>query len=159
MARKNKGYSERRKPYDVYKAYIEKFEESGRYLEKALSEEEFEAEYSKQQKKNSIARKRGHKERIVNNIARSLAYDTLVISKAELKEIESRGLDATDDDKKYKKEDLEEWMNKMTWEDAKGEVHVATSKRQAIYMNLRMLRIEEGSMGFIYFIGEEKAIY
>ena len=36
MARKNKGYSERRKPYEVYKAYIEKFEESGRYLEKAL---------------------------------------------------------------------------------------------------------------------------
>lgn len=159
MARKNKGYSKRRKPYEVYEAYIKKFEESGRYLEKALSEEEFEAEYSKQQKKNSIARKRGHKDKIVNNIARNLAYDTLVISKAELKEIESCGLDATDDDKKYKKEDFEEWMNKMTWEDAKGEVHVATSKRQALYMNLRMLGIEEGSMGFIYFIGEEKVIY
>ena len=42
MARKNKGYSERRKPYDVYMDYIKKFEKSGRYLEKALSEENFE---------------------------------------------------------------------------------------------------------------------
>ena len=149
MARKNKGYSERRKPYDVYKAYIEKFEESGRYLEKALSEENFEKSYTSIQKKNAIARKRGHKDKIVNNIARNLAYDTLVISKAELKEIESRGLDATDDDKKYTKDDLKKWMNEMTWEDAKGEIHVATSKRQALYMNLRILGIEEGSMGFL----------
>ena len=155
MARKNKGYSERRKPYDVYKDYIKKFEESGRYLEKALTEKEFEAEYSKQKKKNALARKRGHKDRIVNNISRKLAYDTLVISKAELKEIESRGLDATDDDKKYKKEDFEKWMNEMIWEDAKGEIHVADSKRQALYMNLLMLGIEEGSMGFL----DGKVIY
>ena len=40
-------------------------------------------------------------------------------------------------------------MDEMTWEDAKGKIHVATSKRQAIYMNLRMLGIEEGSMGFL----------
>lgn len=149
MARKNKGYSERRKPYDVYKAYIEKFEESGRYLEKALSEEDFKKLYSSIQKKNAIAKKRGNKDKIVNNISRKLAYDTLVISKAELEEIESRGLDETDDDKKYTKDDLEKWMDEMTWEDAKGEIHVATSKRQAIYMNLRMLGIEEGSMGFL----------
>ena len=149
MARKNKGYSERRKPYDVYKAYIEKFEESGRYLEKALSEEDFKKLYSSIQKKNAIAKKRGNKDKIVNNISRKLAYDTLVISKAQLEEIESRGLDATDDDKKYTKDDLEKWMDEMTWEDAKGEIHVATSKRQAIYMNLRMLGIEEGSMGFL----------
>ena len=149
MARKNKGYSERRKPYDVYKAYIEKFEESGRYLEKALSEENFEKLYTSIQKKNAIAKKRGHKDRIVNNISRKLAYDTLVVSKAELKEIESRGLDATDDDKKYKKEDIEKWMDEMIWEDAKGEIHVADSKRQALYMNLRMLGIKEGSMGFL----------
>ena len=155
MARKNKGYSERRKPYDVYKDYIKKFEESGRYLEKALTEKEFEAEYSKQKKKNALARKRGHKDRIVNNISRKLAYDTLVISKAELKEIESRGLDATDDDKKYKKEDFEKWMNEMIWEDAKGEIHVADSKRQALYMNRMMLGIEEGSMGFL----DGKVIY
>ena len=155
MARKNKGYSERRKPYEVYKAYIEKFEESGRYLEKTLTKKEFEAEYSKQQKKNSIARKRGHKDRIVNNISRKLAYDTLVVSKAELEEIESRGLDATDDDKKYTKDDLEKWMNEMTWEDAKGEIHVADSKRQVLYMNLMMLGIEEGSMGFL----DGKVIY
>ena len=149
MARKNKGYSERRKPYDVYKAYIEKFEESDRYLEKALSEEDFKKLYSSIQKKNAIAKKRGNKDKIVNNISRKLAYDTLVISKAELEEIESRGLDATDDDKKYTKDDLEKWMDEMTWEDAKGKIHVATSKRQAIYMNLRMLGIEEGSMGFL----------
>lgn len=156
MARKNKGYSERRKPYKVYEAYIKKFEESGRYLEKALSEEEFEAEYSKQKKKNEIARKRGHKDKVVNNISRKLAYDTLVVSKAELKEIEKRGLEATDDDKKYKIEDIEEWMNETTWEDAKGEIHVVDSKRQALYMNLIMLGIEEGSMGFL---DEGKAIY
>ena len=156
MARKNKGYSKRRKPYEVYLDYITNFEKKGRYLEKPLEEDEFESEYSKQQKKNSIARKRGHKDKIVNNIARQLAYDTLVVSKAELEEIESRGLDATDDDKKYTKEDFEEWMNKMTWEDAKGEIHVATSKRQALYFNLMMLGIEEGSMGFK---DEKKAIY
>ena len=156
MARKNKGYSKRRKPYEVYLDYITNFEKSGRYLEKALEEDEFKSEYSKQQKKNSIARKRGHKDKIVSNIARQLAYDTLVVSKAELEEIESRGLDATDDDKKYTKDDMEEWMNKMTWEDAKGKVHVATSKRQALYFNLMMLGIEEGSMGFL---DENGAIY
>ena len=149
MARKNKGYSERRKPYDVYKAYIKKFEESGRYLEKTLSEENFEKLYTSIQKKNAIAKKRGHKDRIVNNISRKLAYDTLVVSKAELKEIESRGLDATDDDKKYTQDDFEKWMDEMIWEDAKGEIHVADSKRQALYMNLRMLGIKEGSMGFL----------
>lgn len=156
MARKNKGYSKRRKPYEVYKDYIEKFEESGRYLEKVLEEDDFKKLYSKQQKKNAIAKKKGDKKNVVKNISRTLAYDTLVISKAELEEIEKRGLEATDDDKKYKKEDFEEWMNKMTWEDAKGEIHVATSKRQALYMNLRMLGIEEGSMGFL---DEEGAIY
>lgn len=156
MARKNKGYSERRKPYEVYKDYIEKFEKSGRYLEDVLTEKEFESEYSKQKKKNTIARKKGDNKKVVKNISRALAYDTLVISKAELEEIEKRGLDATDDDKKYKKEDFEKWMNEMTWEDAKGEIHVASSKRQALYMNLRMLGIEEGSMGFL---DEEKVIY
>ena len=155
MARKNKGYSERRKPYDVYKDYIEKFEKAGRYLEKAISEEDFKKLYSSIQKKNSIARKRGHKDRIVNNISRKLAYDRLVVSKAELEEIESRGLDATDDDKKYTKDDLEKWMNEMIWEDAKGKIHVADSKRQAIYLNLMMLGIEEGSMGFL----DGKVIY
>ena len=155
MARKNKGYSERRKPYDVYKDYIKKFEKSGRYLEKTLSEEDFKKLYSSIQKKNAIAKKRGHKDRIVNNISRKLAYDTLVVSKAELEEIESRGLDATDDDKKYTKDDLEKWMNEMTWEDAKGKIHVADSKRQVIYMNLMMLGIEEGSMGFL----DGKVIY
>ena len=39
MARKNKGYSKRRKPYDVYKAYIEKLSKTGRIMEKTLSEE------------------------------------------------------------------------------------------------------------------------
>ena len=156
MARKNKGYSERRKPYDVYMDYIRKFEKSGRYLEDVLTEKEFEAEYASQKKRNALAKKKGQEDKIVKNIARTKAYDTLVISKAELKEIESRGLEATDDDKKYKKEDLEKWMNEMTWEDAKGEIHVATSKRQALYMNLMMLGIEEGSMGFL---DEDKAIY
>ena len=156
MARKNKGYSKRREPYKIYLDYIKNFEESGRYLEKILEEDDFKKLYSKQQKKNAIARKKGDKKKVVKNISRTLAYDMLVISKAELEEIEKRGLDATDDDKKYKKEDLEKWMNDMIWEDAKGEIHVATSKRQAIYMNLRMLGVEEGSMGFL---DEEGAIY
>ena len=146
MARKNKGYSERRKPYDVYMDYIKKFEKSGRYLEEILTKMEFGAEYSKQKKKNAIARKRGHKDKIVNNISRKLAYDTLVVSKAELKELT----------KENTIEELEEWMDDMTWEDAKGEIHVATSKRQAIYMNLKMLGVEEGSMGFL---DENGAIY
>lgn len=149
MARKNKGYSERRKPYDVYKDYIEKFEKSGRYLEEVLTEKEFEAEYSKQVKKNRLARKRGDKDKIVNNIARQKAYDTLVISKAELKELESFGKMTEEGIENYDRTNFEKWMKEMTWEDAKGEIHVATSKRQAIYMNLRMLGIEEGSMGFL----------
>lgn len=149
MARKNKGYSERRKPYDVYKDYIEKFEKSGRYLEEVLTEKEFEAEYSKQVKKNKLARKRGDKDKIVNNIARQKAYDTLVISKAELKELESFGKMTEEGIENYDRTNFEKWMKEMTWEDAKGEIHVATSKRQAIYMNLRMLGIEEGSMGFL----------
>ena len=156
MARKNKGYSERRKPYDVYKAYIEKFEESGRYLEKALSEENFEKLYTSIQKKNAIAKKRGHKDKIVNNISRKLAYDTLVVSKAELKELELFGKMTEEGIESYGRADFEKWMKQMTWEDAKGEIHVATSKRQALYMNLRMLGIEEGSMGFL---DENGAIY
>ena len=156
MARKNKGYSKRRKPYEVYLDYITNFEKKGRYLEKPLEEDEFESEYSKQQKKNAIARKRGHKDKIVGNIARQLAYDTLVVSKAELKELELFGKMTEEGIESYGRKDFEEWMNKMTWEDAKGEVHVATSKRQALYMNLRMLGIEEGSMGFL---DENGAIY
>ena len=156
MARKNKGYSKRRKPYEVYLDYISKFDKSGRYLETPLSEEEFESEYSKQQKKNSIARKRGHKDKIVNNIARQLAYDTLVVSKAELEKLELFGKMTEEGIESYDKEDFEEWMNKMTWEDANGEIHVATSKRQALYMNLKMLGVEEGSMGFL---DEKGAIY
>ena len=156
MARKNKGYSKRQKPYDAYKDWIEKFEESGRYLEKALSEKEFESEYSKQKKKNAIARKKGHEDKIVKNIARTLAYDTLVVSKAELKELELFGKMTEEGIESYGREDFEKWMNKMTWEDAKGEIHVATSKRQALYMNLRMLGVEEGSMGFL---DENGAIY
>lgn len=146
MARKNKGYSERRKPYDVYLDYIRKFENAGRYLEDALTEKEFRAEYASKKNKNAIARKRGENKKIVKNIARTLAYNTLVVSKAELKELT----------KEYKIEELEEWMNDMTWEDAKGETHVADSKRQALYMNLRMLGVEEGSMGFL---DENGAIY
>lgn len=156
MARKNKGYSKRRKPYDVYMDYISNFDKSGRYLEKPLSEENFEKIYSSIQKKNAIAKKRGHKDKIVNNISRKLAYDTLVVSKAELKELELFGKMTEEGIESYGRADFEEWMNKMTWEDAKGEVHVADSKRQAIYMNLMMLGIEEGSMGFL---DENGAIY
>ena len=156
MARKNKGYSERRKPYEVYLDYIKKFEESGRYLEKTLSEEEFESEYSKQQKKNAIAKKKGDNKKIVKNISRTLAYDTLVVSKKELKELELFGKMTEEGIESYGIEDFEEWMNKMTWEDAKGEIHVATSKRQALYFNLLMLGVEEGSMGFL---DEGGAIY
>ena len=156
MARKNKGYSERRKPYDVYMDYIRKFEKAGRYLEDVLTEKEFEAEYASQKKKNALAKKKGQEDKVVKNIARTKAYDTLVVSKAELKELELFGKMTEKGIESYGKEDFEKWMKQMTWEDAKGEVHVATSKRQALYMNLRMLGVEEGSMGFL---GENRAVY
>ena len=161
MARKNKGYSKRRKPYDVYKAYIEKFDESGRCLEKALSEEKFEELYTSIQKKNAIAKNRGHKDRIVNNISRNLAYDTLVFDRDEEKDIISREVQERIELAKMKgqkvdlkeikdevAEDIKKWGKDMVWTDDDGKLVVANSQRQAIYVNLVLHGATRGAVGF-----------
>ena len=162
MARKNKGYSKRRKPYDVYKAQIEKFEESGRCLEKALSEENFEKLYTSIQKKNKIAKKKGQDNKVVRNIARELAYDAYVFSRDEEKEIRSREVQERIDLAKMKgqkvdlkeikdkvAEDIKKWGEDMVWTDDDGELVVAQSKRQAIYVNLVLQGATRGAVGFI----------
>ena len=161
MARKNKGYAKRRKPYDVYKAYIEKFEESGRYLEKALSEEKFNSKYISIQKKNAIARKKGHKDKIVNNISRDLAYDAYVFNRDEEKEIKSREVQERIELAKMKgqkvdlqeikdkvAEDIKKWGDDMVWTDNDGVLVAAQSKRQAIYVNLVLHGATRGAVGF-----------
>ena len=162
MARKNKGYSKRRKPYDAYKAWIKELSKTGRIMEKTLSEEDFEKKYSKQQKKNAIARKRGHKDKIVNNIARELAYDAYVFSRDEEKEIRSREVQERIDLAKMKgqkvdldeikdkvEEDIKKWGEDMVWTDNDGVLVAAQSKRQAIYVNLVLHGATRGAVGFI----------
>lgn len=169
MARKNKGYSKRRKPYDVYMDYIGKLSKTGRIMEKTLSEEDFEKKYSKQQKKNAIARKRGHKDKIVNNIARDLAYDAYVFSRDEEKEIRSREVQERVDLAKMKgqkvdldeikdkvEEDIKKWGEDMVWTDNDGVLVAAQSKRQAIYVNLVL---HGGTRGAVGFIDSNGAIY
>lgn len=169
MARKNKGYSERRKPYDAYKDWIKKLSKTGRIMEKTLTEDQFNSKYSKQQKKNSIARKRGHKDKIVNNIARELAYDAYVFSRDEEKEIRSREVQERIDLAKMKgqkvdlneikdkvEEDIKKWGEDMVWTDNDGKLVVAQSKRQAIYVNLVLHGATRGAVGFI---DEDGAIY
>ena len=162
MARKNKGYSKRRKPYDAYKDWIKKLSKTGRIMEKTLTEEQFNSKYSKQQKKNAIARKRGHEDKIVKNIARELAYDAYVFSRDEEKEIRSREVKERIELAKMKgqkvdlkeiedkvEEDIKKWGEDMVWTDDDGNLVVAQSKRQAIYVNLVLHGATRGAVGFI----------
>ena len=162
MARKNKGYSKRRKPYEAYKEWIKELSKTGRIMEKTLSEEDFEKKYSKQQEKNEIARKRGHKDKIVRNIARELAYDAYVFSRDEEKEIRSREVQERIDLAKMKgqkvdiqeikdkvEEDIKKWGEDMVWTDNDGVLVAAQSKRQAIYVNLVLHGATRGAVGFI----------
>ena len=131
-------------------------------MEKTLEEDEFDSKYSKQQKKNAIARKRGHKDKIVGNIARELAYDAYVFSRDEEKEIRSREVQERIDLAKMKgqkvdldeikdkvEEDIKKWGDDMTWTDNDGVLVAAQSKRQAIYVNLVLHGATRGAVGFI----------
>ena len=162
MARKNKGYSERRKPYDAYKDWLKKLSKTGRIMEKPLSEEKFNSKYISIQKKNAIARKKGHKDRIVRNISRELAYDAYVFSRDEEKEIRSREVQERivlakmkgqkvdlQEIKDKVEEDIKKWGEDMVWTDNDGELVVAQSKRQAIYVNLVLHGATRGAVGFI----------
>ena len=162
MARKNKGYSERKKPYDAYKDWLKKLSKTGRVMEKTLTKEQFDSKYISIQKKNAIAKKRGHKDKIVNNIARGLAYDAYVFSRDEEKEIRSREVQERIDLAKMKgqkvdlkeikdkvEEDIKKWGEDMVWTDDDGELVVAQSKRQAIYVNLVLHGATRGAVGFI----------
>lgn len=162
MARKNKGYSERRKPYKVYLDWIEKLSKTGRMMEKTLSEEKFNSKYSSIQKRNEIARKKGQDKKVVRNISRELAYDAYVFSRDEEKEIRSREVQERIilarmkgqkvDLKEIKdkvEEDIKKWGDDMVWTDKDGELVVANSKRQAVYVNLLLHGATRGAVGFI----------
>ena len=162
MARKNKGYSERRKPYDVYKDWLKKLSKTGRALEFPFTEEEFNSEYISIKKKNAIARKRGQNNKVVRNISRELAYDAYVFSRDEEKEIRSREVQERIELAKMKgqkvdlqeikdkvEEDIKKWGEDMVWTDDDGVLVAAQSKRQAIYVNLVLHGATRGAVGFI----------
>ena len=162
MARKNKGYSERRKPYDVYKDWIKKLSKTGRIMEKTLEEEDFNKKYISIQKKNAIAKKKGQYKKVVRNISRELAYDDYVFSRDEEKEIRSREVQERIDLAKMKgqkvdlqdikdevEEDIKKWGDDMVWTDKDGVIVAAQSKRQAIYVNLVLHGATRGAVGFI----------
>ena len=169
MARKNKGYSKRRKPYDVYMDWIKELSKTGRIMEKTLSEENFNSKYSSIQKRNAIARKRGQNNKVVRNISRELAYDAYVFSRDEEKEIRSREVQERIDLAKMKgqkvdlkeikdkvAEDIKKWGEDMVWTDDDGNLVVAKSQRQAIYVNLVLQGATRGAVGFV---DENGAIY
>lgn len=169
MARKNKGYSKRRKPYEVYKDYIKNLSKTGRIMENPLEEEDFEKKYSSIQKKNAIAKKKGQDNKVVRNISRALAYDAYVFSRDEEKEIRSREVQERIDLAKMKgqkvdlqeikdkvEEDIKKWGDDMVWTDNDGVLVAAQSKRQAIYVNLVLQGATRGAVGFI---DEDGAIY
>ena len=169
MARKNKGYSKRRKPYDAYKDWIIKLSKTGRIMEKTLSEEKFNSKYSSIQKRNEIAKKKGQNNKVVRNISRELAYDAYVFSRDEEKEIRSREVQERIELAKMKgqkvdlkeikdkvKEDIKKWGEDMVWIDDDGNLVVAKSQRQAIYVNLVLQGATRGAVGFV---DENGAIY
>ena len=169
MARKNKGYSERKKPYDVYKDWLKKLSKTGRALEFPFTEEEFNSEYISIQKRNAIARKKGQDKKVVKNIARKLAYDTYVFDRDEEKEIRSREVQERIELAKMKgqkvdlqeikdkvAEDIKKWGEDMVWTDDDGNIVVAKSQRQAIYVNLVLQGATRGAVGFV---DEDGAIY
>ena len=162
MARKNKGYSERKKPYDAYKDWLKKLSKTGRIMEKTLSEEQFNSKYSSIQKRNAIAKKNGQDKKIVRNIARKLAYNTYVFDRDEEKDIISREVQERIELAKMKgqkvdiqeikdkvEEDIKKWGEDMVWTDNDGVLVAANSKRQAIYVNLILHGATRGAVGFI----------
>ena len=161
MARKNKGYSKRRKPYDAYKDWLKKLSKTGRIMEKALTEEQFDSKYISIQKKNAIAKKKGQDKKVVRNIARALAYNAYVFSRDDEKEIRSREVQERIDLAKMKgqkvdldeikdkvEEDVKKWGEDMVWTNDDGELVVAQSKRQSIYVNLVLHGATRGAVGF-----------
>ena len=169
MARKNKGYSKRRKPYDAYLEWIKELSKTGRIMEKTLSEEKFNSKYSSIQKRNAIAKKKGQNNKVVRNISRELAYDAYVFSRDEEKEIRSREVKERIELAKMKgqkvdlkeikdkvKEDIKNWGEGMVWTDDDGNLVVAKSQRQAIYVNLVLQGATRGAVGFV---DENGAIY
>lgn len=162
MARKNKGYTKRRKPYEVYEDWFKKLSEKGRIMEKKLDEEKFNSKYSSIQKRNAIAKKKGQYKKVVRNISRELAYDAYVFSRDEEKEIRSREVQERIDLAKMKgqkvdldeikdkvEEDIKKWGDDMVWTDNDGVLVAAQSKRQAIYVNLVLHGATRGAVGFI----------
>lgn len=169
MARKNKGYSKRQKPYDAYKDWLKKLSKTGRAMETPFTEEEFNSEYISIQKRNAIAKNKGQDNEVVRNIARKLAYNTYVFDKDEEKEIISREVQERIDLAKMKgqkvdlkeikdkvAEDIKKWGEDMVWTDDDGNLVVAKSQRQAIYVNLLLHGATRGAVGFI---DEDGAIY
>ena len=162
MARKNKGYSERRKPYDAYKDWLKKLSKTERAMEMPFTEKEFNSEYISIQKRNAIAKKKGQDDKVVKNIARKLAYDTYVFTRDEERDIRSREVQERIDLAKMKgqkvdlkeikdkvKEDIKKWGEDMVWTDDDGNLVVAKSQRQAIYVNLVLHGATRGAVGFI----------
>lgn len=162
MARKNKGYSKRKKPYEAYKDWIEKLSKTGRIMEKTLTEEQFNSKYSSIQKKNAIAKKKGQDKKVVRNIARELAYDAYVFNRDEEKDVISREVQERielakmkgqkvdlDEIKDKVTEDIKKWGEDMVWTDKDGKLVVAQSTRQAIYVNLVLQGATRGAVGFV----------
>ena len=169
MARKNKGYSKRQKPYDAYKDWLKKLSKTGRAMEMPFTEKEFNSEYISIQKRNAIAKKKGQDNKVVRNIARKLAYDTYVFNIDEERDIRSREVQERIELAKMKgqkvdlkeikdkvAEDIKKWGEQMVWTDDDGNLVVAKSQRQAIYVNLVLQGATRGAVGFI---DENGAIY
>ena len=169
MARKNKGYSKRQKPYDAYKDWLKKLSKTGRAMEMPFTEKEFNSEYISIQKRNAIAKKKGQDNKVVKNIARKLAYDTYVFNIDEERDIRSREVQERIELAKMKgqkvdlkeikdkvEEDIKKWGEDMVWTDDDGNLVVAKSQRQAIYVNLVLQGATRGAVGFV---DENGAIY
>ena len=169
MARKNKGYSKRRKPYEVYMDWIKKLSKTGRAMEVPFTEKEFNSEYISIKKRNAISKNKGQDNKVVKNIARKLAYDTYVFNIDEEKDIRSREVQERIELAKMKgqkvdlkeikdkvTEDIKKWGEQMVWTDDDGNLVVAKSQRQAIYVNLVLQGATRGAVGFR---DEDGAIY
>ena len=138
-------------------------------MEKTLTEEKFNSKYSSIQKRNEIAKKKGQDNKVVKNIARKLAYDTYVFTRDEERDIRSREVKERIELAKMKgqkvdlqeikdkvEEDIKKWGEDMVWTDDDGNLVVAQSKRQAIYVNLVLHGATRGAVGFV---DENGAIY
>ena len=114
------------------------------------------------QKRNEIAKKKGQNNKVVRNISRELAYDAYVFSRDEEKDIKSREVQERIilakmkgqkvDLKEIKDkvaEDIKKWGEEMVWTDDDGNLVVAKSQRQAIYVNLVLHGATRGAVGFV----------